>query len=203
MPALSHDAHEGRRWSQRFFRSRQRLQALTLRKELDADGADGDAGFAVDTDESVGEGLSPSREDSSRERLRPLIRAHGKTRWCWGRGAAQGQGARFFTPALCGHGRAGSRVGVRTAETETRMDEAVAIRKGAAAACSCHVSKSSLARARACMATSAPRAISYRQIARRVLSRRLLQSASLAPSSCPCCKAPLSRCAVCTSPPHS
>lgn len=59
-PALSQEAHEGRRWSHRFLRSRQRLQALTLRKELDDEGAAGDVGFAVDTDESEGEALSPS-----------------------------------------------------------------------------------------------------------------------------------------------
>jgi hypothetical protein len=61
-PALSQEAHEGRRWSQRFLRSRQRLQALTLRKELDDDeaGAAGEAGFTVDAGESEGEGRSPS-----------------------------------------------------------------------------------------------------------------------------------------------
>ena len=60
-PALSQEAHEGRRWSHRFLRRRQRLQALTLRKELDDEGAAGEAGFTVDTvDESEGEGLSPS-----------------------------------------------------------------------------------------------------------------------------------------------
>jgi hypothetical protein len=78
MPALSHDAHEGRRWSHLFFRSLQRLQALTLRKELEAEGVIGDAPFTVD-EESAGEGLSPSWEDSSKERLRPLIRAHGRS----------------------------------------------------------------------------------------------------------------------------
>jgi hypothetical protein len=58
-PALSHEAHEGRRWSHLFFLSLQRLQALTLRKELEADGVIGDAGFTVNED-STGEGLSPS-----------------------------------------------------------------------------------------------------------------------------------------------
>jgi hypothetical protein len=78
-PALSHEAQEGKRWSQRFLRSLQRLQALTLRNELEAEGAGaiGDVAFAVD-EESEGEGLSPSWEDSSRERLRLLIRAHGR-----------------------------------------------------------------------------------------------------------------------------
>jgi hypothetical protein len=74
---LSHDAHEGRRWSHLFFLSLQRLQALTLRKELEVEGVIGDAAFTVD-EEPEGEGLSPSREVSSKERLRPLIRAHGK-----------------------------------------------------------------------------------------------------------------------------
>jgi hypothetical protein len=77
MPALSHEAHEGSCWSHRFFRSRQRLQALTLRKVLEAEGVMGDAGLTVD-EESKGEGLSPSWEDSSKERLRLLIRAHGR-----------------------------------------------------------------------------------------------------------------------------
>ena len=56
------------------------MHALTLRKELEAEGAAGEAGFAVDADESAGEGRSPSREDSSKERLMPVIRAHGKLR---------------------------------------------------------------------------------------------------------------------------
>lgn len=58
--ALSHEAHEGRRWSHLFLRSLQRLHALTLRNELADEGAAGDAGFTVDTEESEGEGLSPS-----------------------------------------------------------------------------------------------------------------------------------------------
>jgi hypothetical protein len=65
--ALSHEAHDGSRWSQRFLRSRQRLQALTLRND-DADDADallaaaGVAGLAgfCDVAESDGEGSSPS-----------------------------------------------------------------------------------------------------------------------------------------------
>lgn len=84
-PALSHAAHEGRRWSQRFLRMRQRLHALTLRKELEADegAVVGDAGFTVDADESAGEGLSASRADSSKERLMPVIRAHGRFPVVW------------------------------------------------------------------------------------------------------------------------
>ena len=64
--ALSHEAHDGRRWSQRFLRSRQRLQALTLRNDDDADdellaaaGAAGLAGFC-EAAESEGDGSSPS-----------------------------------------------------------------------------------------------------------------------------------------------
>jgi hypothetical protein len=69
---LSHEAHEGSRWSQRFLRSRQRLHALTLRNEeaAEAVGALGEVGFA--------ESRSASWEDSSKERLMPLIRAHGR-----------------------------------------------------------------------------------------------------------------------------
>jgi len=84
--ALSQDAHEGRRWSHLFLRSRQRLQALTLRKdeaaeavaEAEAAGAVGDVGFADATDDAEGEGRSASWEESSKERLRLLIRAHGR-----------------------------------------------------------------------------------------------------------------------------
>ena len=80
--ALSHDAHEGRRWSQRFLRSRHLLQALTLRNEEAADagaaGAVGDEGFTEAIDDPDGEGRSASWEESSKERLRPLIRAHGR-----------------------------------------------------------------------------------------------------------------------------
>lgn len=56
------------------------LQADTLRKDeaelWDAADAVGEAGFSWAW--SWGEAASPSREDSSRERLRPVIRAHGK-----------------------------------------------------------------------------------------------------------------------------
>jgi hypothetical protein len=78
--ALSHEAHEGRRWSQRFLRSRQRLHALTLRNEeaADAVGAVGDVGFAEAMDDSEGDWRSASWEESSKERLMPLIRAHGR-----------------------------------------------------------------------------------------------------------------------------
>jgi hypothetical protein len=80
-PALSHAAHEGSRWSHLFLRSRHRLQALTLRNEdaAEAAGVVGDEGFADAMDDAVGEGRSASRDESSRERLRPLIRAHGRT----------------------------------------------------------------------------------------------------------------------------
>lgn len=89
-PALSQDAHEGRRWSQRFLRRRHRLHALTLRKDeaADEDDADaavvvaltvGDAGLAEAMDEADGEGRSASWDESSKERLMPLIRAHGRS----------------------------------------------------------------------------------------------------------------------------
>jgi hypothetical protein len=80
--AFSQDAHEGRRWSQRFLRRRHLLHALTLRKDEAADagaaGAVGDDGFTEAIDDSEGEGRSASWDESSRERLRPLIRAHGR-----------------------------------------------------------------------------------------------------------------------------
>lgn len=64
--------------------SRYLLQAETLRKdeaaELDDDAA-GDAGFARAA--SCGDApLSPSWEASSKERLRPVIRAHGRMAQC-------------------------------------------------------------------------------------------------------------------------
>ena len=77
------------------------MQALTLRKELEAEGAGaiGDVAFAVD-EESEGEGLSPSWEDSSRERLRPLIRAHGRKSAGFGASRALADGGRVSFPAL-------------------------------------------------------------------------------------------------------
>lgn len=57
------------------------MHALTLRNEdaAEAVGAVGDAGFTEAMEDSEGEGRSTSWEDSSNERLRPLIRAHGRT----------------------------------------------------------------------------------------------------------------------------
>lgn len=49
--------------------------------------------MTVDTEESEGEGLSPSCEDSSRERLMPLIRAHGRR--------AKSQGWSLTDGAVC------------------------------------------------------------------------------------------------------
>lgn len=78
--ALSQDAHEGSRWSHLFLRSRQRLHALTLRNDEAADavvGTAGEDGFTDAIDDSDGEGRSASWDESSKERLMPLIRAHG------------------------------------------------------------------------------------------------------------------------------
>jgi hypothetical protein len=53
--------------------------------EVDAEavvaGAVGEDGFTDAMDDSEGEGRSTSWEDSSRERLRLLIRAHGRTHY--------------------------------------------------------------------------------------------------------------------------
>lgn len=63
------------------------LQAETLRKDDDDDddeagGLAGDGAFRVAG--SFGEAPWPSGEDSSRARLRPVIRAHGRARAGWG-----------------------------------------------------------------------------------------------------------------------
>lgn len=64
-PAFSQDWQRGRRWSQRFFRSRQRLQADTFRKEdedaLEATVAVECAGDVEGTAVEV-EGLALSRD---------------------------------------------------------------------------------------------------------------------------------------------
>lgn len=56
------------------------MHALTLRNDdaADAVGTVGEAGLTETMDESEGEGRSASWEESSKERLRPLIRAHGR-----------------------------------------------------------------------------------------------------------------------------
>jgi hypothetical protein len=60
-PALSQVAHDGSRWSQRFLRSLQRLQALTLRNdEADELGVVGDAGLTAAAATSCGELASSS-----------------------------------------------------------------------------------------------------------------------------------------------
>jgi hypothetical protein len=83
--ALSQAAHDGSRWSHLFLRSRQRLQALTLRNDEAADvvGAvgEGEGGLTDAIDDAEGEGRSTSRDSSSNGRLMPLIRAraHGNS----------------------------------------------------------------------------------------------------------------------------
>jgi hypothetical protein len=56
------------------------LQALTLRNDeaAEAAGAVGDAGLTEGVDASEGEGRSASWDETSKERLMPLIRAHGR-----------------------------------------------------------------------------------------------------------------------------
>ena len=64
------------------------LQAETLRKDDDDDDDDEAGGLAGDgafrVAGSFGEAPWPSGEDSSRARLRPVIRAHGRARAGWG-----------------------------------------------------------------------------------------------------------------------
>lgn len=65
-PAFSQDWHLGRRWSQRFFRRRHRLQAETLRKDEDEDEATVAVEWAGDVDGTVvvgAEGFGASREE--------------------------------------------------------------------------------------------------------------------------------------------